>query len=78
MRGPRSRTYGHTERQAGGAAPALSGGHRPASFAIGDFSRDEHAELMIGIPYRDSGADADAGAIQVLYQSEFIFKDGFD
>lgn len=47
------------------------------SFAIGDFNDDGLSDLVVGVPDRDDGPDANAGGIQVLYQSGFIFRDGF-
>jgi hypothetical protein len=49
-----------------------------AQIVAGDFNGDDATDLALGIPGRDvNDADA-AGAVQVLYQSEFIFIDSFD
>lgn len=48
------------------------------SFAIGDFNDDGLSDLVVGVPDLDNGPDANAGGIQVLYQSEFIFRDRFE
>ncbi len=58
-------------------APAAGDGFG-SSMAIGDFNGDNRSDLVVGVPYLDDGADTDAGGIQVIYQSEFIFRDGFD
>lgn len=47
------------------------------SFAIGDFNDDGLNDLVIGVPELDDAPDTNAGGIQVLYQSGFIFRDGF-
>jgi hypothetical protein len=49
-----------------------------ASIAIGDFNGDGQNDLVTGVYQHALGGDANAGGAQVLYQSEFIFKDGFD
>lgn len=46
--------------------------------AIGDFNDDGVSDLVIGAYQRASGGDPFVGGAQVLYQSEFIFTDGFD
>jgi hypothetical protein len=46
--------------------------------AIGDFNGDGMNDLVIGANEHDDGGDANTGGGQVLYQSEFIFEDGFD
>ncbi|SFN26336.1 FG-GAP repeat protein [Dokdonella immobilis] len=48
------------------------------SIAIGDFNGDGMNDLVAGAYQHDDGGDANTGGAQVLYQSEFIFKDGFD
>ncbi len=48
------------------------------SVGIGDFNGDDLSDLAIGVPGFDDGADADAGAVQFVYRSQFIFRDGFD
>ena len=49
-----------------------------SSFAIGDFNDDGLSDLVIGVPDLDDGPDTNAGGIQVIYQSEFLFRDGFE
>ena len=49
-----------------------------ASIAIGDFNGDGQNDLVIGAYQHDDGGDANAGGGVVLYQSEFIFRDGFE
>jgi hypothetical protein len=49
-----------------------------ASPAIGDFNGDGNNDLVIGAYQHDTSNDPDAGGGQVIYQSEFIFRDGFD
>ncbi len=46
------------------------------SLAAGDFDHDHHADLVIGIPYRDLAGVADVGAETVLYGA--LFADGFE
>ena len=46
--------------------------------AIGDFNGDGLNDLAIGAYEHDDGGDADTGGGAVLYQSEFIFRDGFE
>jgi hypothetical protein len=46
------------------------------TLAAGDFNGDGSTDLAIGVPLHD-GVDVQAGAVQVLYQSEFIFRNGF-
>lgn len=48
-----------------------------ASLAGGDFNDDGHRDLAIGVPYYDMEGFADRGAVEVIYGSEFIFRDGF-
>lgn len=47
------------------------------SLTIGDYNDDGVQDLAIGVPYYDDGATADDGAVEVLYGSGFIFRDGF-
>lgn len=61
----------------GVGAPQANSGFG-ASFAIGDFNDDGLADLVLGTSERDDGPDANAGGIQVIYQSEFLFRDGFE
>jgi hypothetical protein len=60
----------------------IAGPHENDQFgnalAIGDFNDDGRDDLAIGAYLYDDGADTDAGAVQVLYQSDILFKDGFD
>ena len=56
----------------------MAGDRFGASMSIGDFNGDNRSDLAIGVPYRDEGTDTDAGGVQFLYQSEFLFRDGFD
>jgi len=60
----------------------IAGPHENDQFgndmAIGDFNDDGRADLAIGAYLYDDGVDADSGAVQVLYQSELLFRDGFD
>jgi hypothetical protein len=48
------------------------------ALAIGDFNDDALADLAIGVYLYDDGSDTDAGAVQLLYQSDFIFLGVFD
>ncbi|TDR40123.1 FG-GAP repeat protein [Tahibacter aquaticus] len=48
-----------------------------SSLATGDYNDDGTVDLAIGVPYYDDGATADDGAVEVLYGSELIFRDGF-
>jgi hypothetical protein len=48
-----------------------------SSLTTGDFNDDGAVDLAIGIPYYDDGATVDDGAVEVLYSSEFIFRNGF-
>lgn len=48
-----------------------------SSLTIGDYNDDGVQDLAIGVPYYDDGATADDGAVEVLYGSGFIFRDGF-
>jgi len=60
----------------------ISGPHANDQFgstlAIGDFNGDSHSDLAIGVFLYDDGGNTDAGAVQVVYQSDFLFLDGFD
>jgi hypothetical protein len=42
------------------------------ALAVGDYDGDGKADLAIGIPYRDDGDVADAGAVAVLYGAESV------
>ena len=48
------------------------------SIGIGDFNGDNLSDLVIGVPKFDDGTDPEVGGTQTLYQSEFIFRAGFD
>lgn len=48
-----------------------------AAVAGGDFNDDGRRDLAIGVPYYDREGFADRGAVEVLYGSEFIFRNGF-
>jgi hypothetical protein len=46
------------------------------SIATGDFDGDGHADLAIGVPYRNiDGIGANVGRVNVLYGA--LFSDGF-
>jgi hypothetical protein len=45
--------------------------------AVGDFNGDGYNDLAVGIPNSDA-TDTNAGIVQVIYQSVFLFVDGFD
>lgn len=57
-------------------APAIDDGYG-SSLTTGDYNDDGATDLAIGVPYFDDGATADDGAVEVLYGSELIFRDGF-
>jgi hypothetical protein len=48
------------------------------SLAIGDFNDDGRQDLAIGVYLYDDGGDTDSGAVQVVYQTDILFKNGFD
>lgn len=48
------------------------------ALAVADFNDDGATDLAIGVPYYEDGAEVDDGAVEVLYGSEFIFRDGFE
>jgi hypothetical protein len=48
------------------------------ALAIADFNDDGLEDLAIGAFEYDDGSEGNAGAVQVLYQSDFLFLDGFD
>ena len=58
------------------SAPMAATDRFGAAFAIGDFDHDSYGDLAIGIPNRNLGANADAGAVQILYGA--LFADGFE
>ena len=47
------------------------------ALTTGDYNDDNVPDLAIGVPYFDDGVTADDGAVEVLYGSEFIFRNGF-
>ncbi len=57
-------------------APANADDRFGIAVAIADFNEDGASDLAIGIRNHDAVA-FDAGAVQIIYQSEFIFRDGF-
>lgn len=57
-------------------APAIDDRYG-TSLTTGDYNDDGAVDLAIGVPYYDDGATADDGAVEVLYGSELIFRDGF-
>jgi len=60
------------------AGPARQGDAFGARVSAGDFNGDGFADLAISVPgHADDGAE-DAGAVQVIYQSDYLFVDGFD
>lgn len=58
-------------------APSASLDAFGSQLAIGDFNGDNENDLAIGVPGYDLPASG-SGAVQVIYQSEFLFVDGFD
>ena len=50
-----------------GQAAGSGAGAFGATLAIGDLDRDGHADLVVGAPYQQVGADLDAGAIYIIY-----------
>ncbi len=46
------------------------------AMAGGDFNDDGQRDLAIGVPYYDMVDFADRGAVEVLYGSDFIFRNG--
>ncbi|HEY6545198.1 MAG TPA: FG-GAP repeat protein [Dokdonella sp.] len=59
------------------AAPPAQGDAFGAQLAIGDFNGDGDNDLAVGIPGHDGTADG-SGTVQVIYQNDFLFVDGFD
>ena len=49
-----------------------------SALAIGDFNDDGRSDLAIGAYIYDDGGATDSGAVQVLYQTDILFRDGFD
>ncbi|MEO7432360.1 MAG: FG-GAP repeat protein [Dokdonella sp.] len=60
------------------AAPAQEGDGFGASITSGDYNGDGELDLAIGVPGHQVGAADGAGAVQVIYQSDFLFVDSFD
>lgn len=59
------------------AGPAAANDAFGAQLAIGDFNGDSALDIAFGVPGNDAVA-SDSGAVQVVYQSDFLFVDGFD
>jgi hypothetical protein len=57
--------------------PPATGDALGGVLAGGDFNSDGARDLAIGIPFANDNGSLDRGAVQVLYSSEFIFRDGF-
>lgn len=49
-----------------------------ASLAVGDFNDDSRTDLAIGAYLYDEADATDAGAVQLLYQSDYLFVDPFE
>jgi len=47
------------------------------AMAGGDFNDDGYRDLAIGVPYYDIAGFADRGAVEILYSSDFIFRNAF-
>ncbi|MGB4858298.1 MAG: FG-GAP repeat protein [Dokdonella sp.] len=60
------------------AAPAMPGDTFGAQVTAGDFNGDGTNDLAVGVPGHQIGGDDNTGAVQVIYQSEFIFRHGFE
>jgi hypothetical protein len=59
------------------AWPAGNADGYGAQMVVGDFNGDTDNDIAIGIPGSDATGPG-AGIVQVIYQSSFIFVDGFD
>lgn len=75
VRPDRARRFALTPPYALG--PAVAQDAFGSQLAIGDFNGDGDNDLAIGVPGYDAAADGE-GAVQVIYQSDFIFVDGFE
>ena len=58
-------------------APAAQGDAYGTQLAIGDFNGDGDPDLAVAVPGHD-GTAANSGTVQVIYQSTFLFVDGFE
>lgn len=58
------------------APPAQADGYG-TQLAIGDFNGDGDNDLAVAVPGHDGTAD-NSGTVQVIYQSDFLFVDGFE
>lgn len=59
------------------ASPAAQGDAYGTQLAIGDFNGDGDPDLAVAVPGHDGSAD-NSGTVQVIYQSTFLFVDGFE
>ena len=59
------------------AWPSASNDGFGSQLAVGDFNGDSDNDIAVGVPGSDV-TDSGAGIVQVIYQSGFIFVDGFD
>jgi len=59
------------------AWPAANADGFGAQLAVGDFNGDSDNDIAIGVPGSDATGSG-AGLVQVIYQSGFIFVDGYD
>ncbi len=57
--------------------PGVASDTYGSQLAIGDFNGDDKNDLAISVPGHDSPAN-NSGAVQVVYQSDILFADGFD
>ena len=61
------------------ASGAVEAGDRASeSLHAADFNGDGAADLVLGAPAEDDQAIANAGAFQVFYTNQVIFRDGFE
>ena len=61
-----------------GIGPPAANENFGQGIAIGDFNGDNRSDVAIGAYSHDSGGDVNTGGGQVIYQSQYIFTDGFD